>query len=171
MALLGSVKQYQCQQIHSKRQRTCKLWMSQKGAMNGQARFAAGRVFFVVKRFTRSKYDSICSSLDCSLLGFSQETLHMCVNASKIDFKVVSTVRPVWITVHPISITFTKSVFGTFLRRFSFGLGKLQKALTKHFLHLLPRFDGKFCFGLVGLALVWPWPRLLSPPVASAASP
>ena len=33
-----------------------------------QAGLAAGRVFFVVKRLTRSKYDSICSSLDCSLL-------------------------------------------------------------------------------------------------------
>ena len=32
-----------------------------------QAGLAAGRVFFV-KRLTRTKYDSICSSLDCSLL-------------------------------------------------------------------------------------------------------
>jgi len=29
---------------------------------------------------------------------------------------------PVWITVHPISITFAESVFGTLLGGFSFGL-------------------------------------------------
>ena len=35
---------------------------------------------------------------------------------------VPSHLRPVWITVHPISITFTKTVFGTLLGCFGFGL-------------------------------------------------
>ena len=35
---------------------------------------------------------------------------------------IPSHLRPVWITVHPISITFTKAVFGTLLGCFGFGL-------------------------------------------------
>lgn len=41
-----------------------------------QAGVSAGKVFLVVNRLTRSKYDSICSSLDCSLLEFLNVFVH-----------------------------------------------------------------------------------------------